>query len=124
MVSPRFIPARAGNTPCRLNKRFLAAVHPRSRGEYDKFANVPNFFGGSSPLARGILPRVAHDVAGRRFIPARAGNTVFFSRLSHIRPVHPRSRGEYSDWFAGNFSADGSSPLARGIPWCPIAAIE
>ena len=49
-----------------------------------------------------------------RFIPARAGNTIFSSRLTWKGTVHPRSRGEH--WVRNPAAVRwyGSSPLARG----------
>ena len=49
----RFIPARAGNTWRRPWTTRRTSVHPRSRGEHERFPAVPNLGDGSSPLARG-----------------------------------------------------------------------
>ncbi len=90
----RFIPARAGNTPGRMRRTLLQAVHPRSRGEHLCLQVAASRSVGSSPLARGTRP---------------------WSRTACRRPlVHPRSRGEHS---LARFMAAmpaGSSPLARG----------
>ncbi len=112
--SGRFIPARAGN-------RYLAAmvqagqpVHPRSCGEqktYDKFRNGQN---GSSPLVRGTGPAQPPDVPPLRFIPARAGNSMWKARCQGKFPVHPRSCGEQVPQSPFNVSRSGSSPLVRG----------
>jgi len=111
----RFIPARAGNTPCRLNKRFLAAVHPRSRGEYITPDTRSLEQVGSSPLARGIHEIHGHADLQARFIPARAGNTRVAPCRSSPTAVHPRSRGEYETAISAIPQEVGSSPLARGI---------
>ena len=49
----RLIPARAGNTPCRVPGRSGYPAHPRSRGEHSHSRASPIVIGGSSPLARG-----------------------------------------------------------------------
>ena len=129
----RFIPARAGNTRGEAragNTRGEAgegeasAVHPRSRGEHDSRFALAQMSIGSSPLARGTLRGVAHPARVRRFIPARAGNTLAPLQLRADAPVHPRSRGEHKVGLTTGWRPAGSSPLARGTlrPIRPIAA--
>ena len=91
----RFIPARAGNTPVPVATAPALPVHPRSRGEHAHDAAHAGSPTGSSPLARGTPGHGGDRPRLRRFIPARAGNTV--PRFEHgpPRPVHPRSRGEH-----------------------------
>ena len=73
----RFIPARAGNTAGISPGTAAMSVHPRSRGKYKWAADYGEDSDGSSPLAREI-PRVSSDMAALgRFIPARAGNTLW-----------------------------------------------
>ena len=69
------IPARAGFTVplCRAGSNVWD--HPRSRGVYTAWAAIIIAGIGSSPLARGLHPRNARPLAGRRIIPARAGFT-------------------------------------------------
>ena len=50
---PRFIPARAGNTPAGAGSRAASSVHPRSRGEHRPASRRMEPAAGSSPLARG-----------------------------------------------------------------------
>ena len=71
----RLIPARAGNTPCRVPGRSGYPAHPRSRGEhrYDKALLGQDC--GSSPLTRRTLSRSSQLETISRLIPARAGNT-------------------------------------------------
>ncbi len=76
ICTPRFIPARAGNTSRRCGSCGTRAVYPRSRGEHTTIDLSPH--------------------PTERFIPARAGNTCFFLNLSRIRSVYPRSRGEHN----------------------------
>ena len=112
----RIIPARAGFTgPGRWSVRFRPD-HPRSRGVYSFFVRGMVSPRGSSPLARGLLPR-GYAVARRaRIIPARAGFTSGGLSVGLSRSDHPRSRGVYK-WVANNPGpGEGSSPLARGLP--------
>ena len=110
----RFIPARAGNTgkcePCRE----AYAVHPRSRGEHQPAVGASHTYTGSSPLARGTPPGATPTTTGRRFIPARAGNTHRQGRKVWFVTVHPRSRGEHRSARRCASWVPGSSPLARG----------
>ena len=90
--------------------------HPRSRGVYHPVYWCMRPSGGSSPLARGLLTESAHLQAPGRIIPARAGFTEKWIRVSRCQRDHPRSRGVYprnNTWH--NFRR-GSSPLARGLP--------
>ena len=111
----RIIPARAGftrrssscSTPCR--------DHPRSRGVYEAWPSFKPRCLGSSPLARGLLPRWR----GRRgvfgIIPARAGFTNGRVPVERVREDHPRSRGVYRSVSVPSAPENGSSPLARGL---------
>ena len=90
------------------------AVHPRSRGEHISPAFSPLPSTGSSPLARGTLGGDDAAVVGRRFIPARAGNTGGCSAAPAPFSVHPRSRGEHHTVHGVPDPLAGSSPLARG----------
>ena len=73
-VTPRLIPARAGNMEVVQTEVVLAPAHPRSRGEHAhmKTRYAPGF--GSSPLARGTFMGFLMMTARPRLIPARAGN--------------------------------------------------
>ena len=113
----RIIPARAGFTRGRRNSpaaekdhprsrgvyliarptiNDIAVDHPRSRGVYPGVLGLLRLWGGSSPLARGLLPRLT--AAGYQ-----AGD-------------HPRSRGVYVLRQGNESVVGGSSPLARGLP--------
>jgi len=70
---------------------------------------------GSSPLARGIRILFGCREGAKRFIPARAGNTVLGGVPSPPLTVHPRSRGEYRHRKMLPMRMRDSSPLARGI---------
>ena len=94
----------------------MCSDHPRSRGEYFRVTLSFSRANGSSPLSRGI--RNSQGRAGRwlRIIPALAGNTVVFRKLSEQPRDHPRSRGEYCSVPPPSRMRPGSSPLSRGIP--------
>ena len=111
---PRFIPARAGNTPATGATLAGRPVHPRSRGEHGCRAGHTPRMSGSSPLARGTLVLPGAGPAARRFIPARAGNTTPPPRGMRRQAVHPRSRGEHLRATPRQRTGAGSSPLARG----------
>ena len=49
-----------------------------------------------------------------RFIPARAGNTTYATRLAALRPVHPRAGGEHHPYPRRRRARTGSSPRGRG----------
>ena len=110
----RFIPARAGNTPGRGMPATASPVHPRSRGEHPTRDSRWMWFHGSSPLARGTRPSRPKERGHRRFIPARAGNTVGAEADQPWSSVHPRSRGEHPHPRVPQGGIGGSSPLARG----------
>ena len=69
---------------------------------------------GSSPRVRGTRDDGGSHAYGRRFIPARAGN----SRPTPCRPrcpsVHPRACGELDRIQALDATFYGSSPRVRG----------
>ena len=69
---------------------------------------------GSSPRGRGTL---IHDDAVRlhnRFIPARAGNTVYRQLSVVSTTVHPRAGGEHNSLPRMVRNPHGSSPRGRG----------
>ena len=90
--------------------------HPRSRGVYAIGGFSYNTDVGSSPLARGLPGKESTWDAFSRIIPARAGFTPCCGeRRGHVRD-HPRSRGVYEASQPSSVRAEGSSPLARGLP--------
>ena len=115
-LSVRIIPARAGFTPASPNIWPRYSDHPRSRGVYEHLCAVRHMSVGSSPLARGLLAELPDRVIVRRIIPARAGFTPMTSRPHSPSSDHPRSRGVYYPSRQPSRQAEGSSPLARGLP--------
>ena len=79
---------------------------------------------GSSPLSRGIPPRIPGTRQSKGIIPALAGNTPKAHTGWPSAPDHPRSRGEYSGLWSQWVTVDGSSPLSRGIPLAALAAAD
>ena len=96
---PRIIPARAGFTGGPAGRTRARRDHPRSRGVYRSW---PGWGSRTSWI-----------------IPARAGFTMTFSRSRSPRSDHPRSRGVYRRVRSSRSVAQGSSPLARGLPGPP-----
>ena len=109
--------------------------HPRIRGEYRYWKNLPLPPWGSPPHTRGILSSFIVHSAGLRIpphargihieagtkgtwhgiTPACAGNTIK-SDLRRIKAKdHPRLRGEYSEIYSMISPEMGSPPHARGI---------
>jgi len=94
----------------------LITVHPRERGEHEYRKQYHPAWNGSSPRARGTLPRRAGVWTNIRFIPASAGNTRKPGLRRSHRAVHPRERGEHGDGVLDALQICGSSPRARGTP--------
>ena len=109
------IPARAGFTSNGCPTTPRPGDHPRSRGVYIGAISGSAVVGGSSPLARGLLPGHRQAGADRRIIPARAGFTVMRIGGWSFTGDHPRSRGVYHLNPDGALVVVGSSPLARGL---------
>ena len=114
-VRAGIIPARAGFTKGTNHEPPPRPDHPRSRGVYGRTWRDGAGSTGSSPLARGLRRHWYHPGTGRRIIPARAGFTPAPRRLSRGSRDHPRSRGVYNIFYRGVLTAEGSSPLARGL---------
>ena len=112
---PRIIPARAGFTRVLSSAVNPIWDHPRSRGVYLIMAVSQEPPSGSSPLARGLLPRARASVCSPGIIPARAGFTRRRGSPCRRTGDHPRSRGVYSATWVTLSPDRGSSPLARGL---------
>ncbi len=81
----RFIPARAGNTAKNWATGWTPPVHPRACGEHLLSARMISMRIGSSPRVRGTQGERSVKRHLRRFIPARAGNTLLVSALLAFR---------------------------------------
>ncbi len=112
--SDRFIPARAGNTWSECAGSQTQAVHPRACGEHQDRCRAHRPHSGSSPRVRGTQLHGRLHAHGRRFIPARAGNTATRSTGRTERSVHPRACGEHYRPGRAQASHVGSSPRVRG----------
>ena len=95
LSGPGIIPARAGFTGIMAPATSPTADHPRSRGVYLPASPPSNLQRGSSPLARGLPPRITTIQPPTRIIPARAGFTPWRRARSPPKRDHPRSRGVY-----------------------------
>ena len=108
------IPAYAGSTRRKPERRSRSRDHPRIRGEHTSFIAAMRRAGGSSPHTRGALTvaAIAPEAAG--IIPAYAGSTRWPpSGIPYLRD-HPRIRGEHVSRSSGYALAAGSSPHTRG----------
>ena len=118
----RFIPACAGNASLATPHQIGLTVHPRMRGERSRSASCPRSTRGSSPHARGTLPRAPAAPRNRRFIPACAGNAYCIAGVRRPHAVHPRMRGERPTVCVRTRNPCGSSPHARGTHIKPLFA--
>ena len=92
----------------------VSAVHPRPRGEHMAAFPALMLRIGSSPPTRGTRDGTGGDEMKRRFIPAHAGNTSWWTGTRGFPSVHPRPRGEHSGALPSRDTASGSSPPTRG----------
>ena len=76
---------------------------------------------GSSPLARGLRDAVDLHTLQDGIIPARAGFTHKANQTNGQDQDHPRSRGVYRCTVRNRPRFRGSSPLARGLPFCRVS---
>ena len=91
----RITPACAGNTKPDLREQRAVRDHPRLRGEYDGWINIPEIDKGSPPLARGIPDNLRVPLRLSGITPACAGNTYDNFITLGAKRDHPRLRGEY-----------------------------
>ena len=115
-LSPRFIPAWAGNTQIVLVWIARTTVHPRVGGEHSGRLATDNTYRGSSPRGRGTLGCGHLPYPGHRFIPAWAGNTSRWRPGCRSTSVHPRVGGEHHGHPSASVHVIGSSPRGRGTP--------
>ena len=99
--------------PARTSRHQMT-VYPRSRGEHYAEMETRTGYTGLSPLARGTRKVAWGRLTVLRFIPARAGNTIFDFPSTLHKSVYPRSRGEHAVETSITTTKRGLSPLARG----------
>ena len=113
-VSPRFIPACAGNRCILGIPLVISPVHPRVCGEQQKPQPMLTAISGSSPRVRGTDDKIPNRNPLCRFIPACAGNRLPRGGGALLPPVHPRVCGEQTILFYRSRGFSGSSPRVRG----------
>ena len=84
------------------------------RGERSSTRHAGTGRFGSSPHARGTPLHRIPDRRRGRFIPACAGNAMKGATALSLFTVHPRMRGERTNWVRQAMTSIGSSPHARG----------
>ena len=117
----RSIPAHAGEPTASRPKSAWSGVYPRPRGGTPPKLKPSPSKGGLSPPTRGNPPVAFLPPAGRRSIPAHAGEPSVASRLASAMAVYPRPRGGTRfDQSFGMF-ASGLSPPTRGNRFDPAS---
>ena len=111
---PRIIPAHAGQTTWRSCAASNPADHPRACGANKGAGGNLNGRYGSSPRMRGKPHQRVMPPAGRRIIPAHAGQTRALARPDQRRTDHPRACGANSSGAFSMIRLIGSSPRMRG----------
>ena len=86
----------------------------RACGEHTVRESPARMLYGSAPRVRGTLRRDGTCSPGRRFSPARAGNTRTRGSPTGRRTVQPRACGEHSIASSRRSRAVGSAPRVRG----------
>ena len=88
--------------------------HPRIRGVHLDHMDSSCRDSGSSPHTRGTRDKSGATIYSDRIIPAYAGYTFAFIRLSPLYKDHPRIRGVHTDGLKAYKTIPGSSPHTRG----------
>ena len=120
-VSPRFIPACAGNRCILGIPLVISPVHPRVCGEQQKPQPMLTAISGSSPRVRGTDDKIPNRNPLCRFIPACAGNRIAEAKGVYLKTVHPRVCGKQSRNPVEFSPENGSSPRVRGTGLWPIS---
>ena len=110
------IPACAGKTKSCWGWRAPQREHPRVRGENKRLSRGRAPDAGTSPRARGKLPRHPRRTRTPGNIPACAGKTLIAPMEGGKIWEHPRVRGENTSGNKFFARALGTSPRARGKP--------
>ena len=93
----RFTPTHVGNTRLALASAAALSVHPHTRGEYFRVPLQAETASGSPPHTWGIPGTWREILLQSRFTPTHVGNTMHPQTPGGHRPVHPHTRGEYSE---------------------------
>ena len=110
----RIIPAHAGQTHHRSCPVICYTDHPRACGANVRHRRSRPRQNGSSPRMRGKPHQRVMPPAGRRIIPAHAGQTRALARPDQRRTDHPRACGANSSGAFSMIRLIGSSPRMRG----------
>ena len=121
---PGIIPACAGSTTAPHMRERMCWDHPRMCGEHCSLRCLLFARAGSSPHVRGAPVNYNTGGASAGIIPACAGSTANWTRLSCPQRDHPRMCGEH---FADGTCVEpfqGSSPHVRGARHPAPAAVR
>ena len=110
----RSIPACAGEPPWPAYAAPAWSVYPRVCGGTHRRGNRGAERKGLSPRVRGNLMRIQDAIAGRRSIPACAGEPTARSRPMALSWVYPRVCGGTETRWRWAWRLSGLSPRVRG----------
>ena len=110
----REIPAWAGNTPRRTDKKRPQSGDPRVGGEHNIGRGGRKLIYGRSPRGRGTRLALHKAAEIAREIPAWAGNTWPRPQAGRSRAGDPRVGGEHPAPPAPTVISSGRSPRGRG----------
>ena len=108
------IPADAGNTIRKNGRKGAKEDHPRGCREHADAGIYTVSVWGSSPRMRGARGRSRGRVPGVGIIPADAGSTEVWKRVSSVTTDHPRGCREHVTDKGRVDVAAGSSPRMQG----------
>ena len=114
IVSPRSIPASAGQPEVDFAARIHTEVYPRECGATTRSVVIPPPVLGLSPRVRGNHPPARAGYPNGRSIPASAGQPSCISPASRSASVYPRECGATSHCHVRAASIPGLSPRVRG----------
>ena len=113
---PRYNPAHAGNTGIIPFLDGIAAIHPRTCGEYAQEGGTADPHADTAPPMRGIRALYSIIVAAYRCSPAHAGNTHSPVDGLANTAIQPRPCGEYQHQSVPAAPCSDTAPPMRGIP--------
>ena len=110
----RIIPAHAGQTSRTPTPTPTVSDHPRACGANAAAGRIRTLRRGSSPRMRGKPHQRVMPPAGRRIIPAHAGQTDLDKFYGDVNADHPRACGANPCRPPIRWMNTGSSPRMRG----------